>query len=77
MEPITTEYIDKEYKLALSLLEQNKLNDAETKILNILQYIPNHPEILNFIGRLYQFKGDFTKSIQYLTDANKYDDKNP
>lgn len=77
MEPITKEYIDREYKLALSLLEQSKLDEAETKILNILQYVPNHPEILNFIGRLYQFKGDFTKSIKYLTEANKYDDTNP
>ena len=68
--------IEELYNCAISCFKKTDYNSSEKYILNILEYIPNNSDVLNFYGRLKQFKGEIDESIDLLNQSILADNKN-
>jgi len=69
--------INKLYNEALNLLsEHNNYDEAEKKILQVLEIYDKCSDVYNFYGRLKQFQGDFNKSIELLKKSVELDKSN-
>jgi predicted O-linked N-acetylglucosamine transferase (SPINDLY family) len=73
---ITTTRINELYQQTIEYLQNNKLNDAEQTALYLIKILPTNSDLLNCLGRIYQFKGNFKESIVYLNKAIISDPEN-
>lgn len=60
------QYLSNLYTTSLQYLQNNQIDDSEKYALELVRLVPDNSDILNLLGRLYQFKGNFHLSIEYL-----------
>ena len=64
------------YNLAIDSFKQSNYEQSENYIKQILNDIPNNSDVLNFYGRLKQFRGQIDESIKILNKSIEADSNN-
>lgn len=70
------QYLSNLYTKSLQYLQDNQIEEAEKYSLELVRLVPDNSDILNLLGRLYQFKGKFDLSIEYLEKSIKSNPEN-
>ena len=68
--------IENIYNLAINLFKESNYDESEKYIKEILEIVPNNSDVLNFYGRLKQFKGQINESIEILNKSIEIDNNN-
>jgi len=65
------------YYLGLSLVELDRLADAENAFMQAIERKPDYAEAHFELGKLYYDKKEYERSLPHLKDANKFNNKWP
>ena len=68
--------IENIYNLAIDSFKRSDYEQSENYIKQILNDIPNNSDVLNFYGRLKQFRGQIDESIKILNKSIEADPNN-
>ena len=73
---MNSEIIHSMYNNAIELFKNNNYDDSEKEIIKIIEILGDNSDVLNFYGRLKQFKGQFDESIKLLSKSIEVDNAN-